>query len=332
MRSSPSPLLCASLLLSFCCSATLQAEVSRADNIDSLLQQHHYNPAELAQPAYQAIRQETATLDAQIPDPIEFSRAFNQLWQQGPFSHVRLAKRQQSAEELAAFLDEMNVGGQGAILTWQDNIAILTVNTMMGQDTIRQIDEAYEKLSDAQALVIDLRHNEGGAFAVRPLVAHLLEQPLAAGAFASRQWFLQQQRAPESQDWLTLPAWQGWSIRSFWQDVQKQSLTKVEFQPASPRFDRQVYVLTSRQTASAAELAAAAMAMLPNVTLVGETTAGKMLSQTLFDLDQHAQLFLPIADYFSLNLGRIEGQGVTPDIHTSAENAMADALQLATRH
>lgn len=309
-----------------------QPDIQRAQKIHQLLQQFHYHPAELKLGAYQSIKQQIELLDASTPNPAEFAKAFNTLWQDGPFSHVRLAKRQQSVEEIAAYLDTMNVGEQGATLTWQGRIAVLTVTTMMGLDTIEQINSAYQQLTNAKALVIDLRLNEGGAFAVRPLVAHLLNHPLTAGAFASRLWFNSHHRQPISSDWQALPPWHGWSIRSFWQDVQAQPLTKIEFSPEAPYYAGPVYLLVSGKTASAAELAAAALATLPNVTLVGENTAGEMLSQTLFDLNDDSQLFLPIADYFSSNLGRIEGRGIEPDIKINADQALQHALTLAAQH
>ncbi|MBK7902596.1 MAG: hypothetical protein IPJ97_06240 [Proteobacteria bacterium] len=41
--------------------------------------------------------------------------------------------------------------------------------------------------------------------------------------------------------------------------------------------------------------------------VVGEQTAGQMLSQKPYDLTEGLQLYLPIADYVSIRAGRIEG-------------------------
>lgn len=302
---------------------------TRLEKIDALMAKHVFNPAILDSPAYQAQRQKVSSL-AQQDLPVDaFIDPFNTQWQQGPFSHVRLASRQQDVEALAAYLDNMRVGGKGAMLSWpQADVAVLTVYTMMGLDTIEQIEAAYQNLSEARALIIDLRRNNGGAFAVRPLVSHLLSAPLDAGAFASRPWFAAHDRDPLPADWQSLTPWEGWSIRTFWHDVQVQALTRIQFKPASPVYDKPVYVLVSHQTASAAELAVAALAHLPQVTVIGETTAGEMLSQTLYDVDEHMQLFLPVADYYATEAGRIEGKGVTPDIQLPQEQAMDKAIAL----
>ena len=88
-------------------------------------------------------------------------------------------------------------------------------------------------------------------------------------------------------------------------------------------------MLTSADTASAAELAADALKASGRAVLIGEITAGEMLSQTLYDLPDGYLLALPIADYYSVTNGRIEGHGVSPHVATDAESAMETALRLA---
>ena len=70
------------------------------------------------------------------------------------------------------------------------------------------------------------------------------------------------------------------------------------------------------------------LAQLENVTVIGETTEGAMLSQKMYDLPSGLQLSLPIADYYSARIGRIEGKGVTPDVTIDQRLAMDVALSL----
>ncbi len=295
--------------------------------IADAMHQHHYDPAALADPAYLAVEQRVAVLAAQAESRQMFVSGFNAIWRDGPFSHVDLRVARASAVETAAYLDALRVG-EGARLSWVDDIAILTVTTMMGQDTIEQIEAAYASIGerDTRALVIDLRENAGGAFAVRPLVGHLIDQPLSAGAFVAQQWASEENRPPTVTDIASVAPWQGWTLTAFWNDVQEAPITRIEFPPLDPRFDGPVYALTSRRTASAAEMAADALQSAGRAVLVGEKTAGRMLSQKPFDLPEGLQLFLPIADYYSLQSGRIEGRGVTPDIEVAADAALAEAL------
>jgi carboxyl-terminal processing protease len=294
---------------------------------------HHYNPALLESSTYLETQAKVAELAAQATSREQFAKEFNRIWRSGPFSHVRLDVARQSAEAMANYLDAMRIGGGGAQLSWQDNVAILTVNTMMGLDTIEEIDAAYIQIanSDTKALIIDLRANEGGAFAVRPLVEHLISEPLDAGAFVSRSFAAKSKGPPKITDVQGLSPWQGWSIKTFWTDVETQPVTRIRFMPSTPRFAGPVYVLISGRTASAAELAADALAAGARAVLIGERTEGQMLSQKMYDLPLGLQLSLPIADYYAFHSGHIEGAGIAPDVASPAEQAMDVAMKLIAK-
>ena len=87
-------------------------------------------------------------------------------------------------------------------------------------------------------------------------------------------------------------------------------------------------MLISKKTASAAEFTVDALAQEESVTIIGETTAGEMLSQKMYDLPHGFQLSLPIAEYYSHRMGKIEGKGVEPDIEIDQNVAMDLALAL----
>lgn len=299
--------------------------------IAAALRQHVYDPKVLEGAPYQTTDQQVQALAVKAGGRDEFIKGFNTLWRNGPFSHVQLAVRRQGAEALAAHLDQLRVGAGATQLRWQGTVAVLVVDTMMGQDTIEFIERAYQALHEraATALVIDLRRNSGGAFAVRPLVGHVLREALDGGVFIGQAGATAGASAYDAAQTERLPPWEGWSIRRFWSDVQTQGRLRIRFTPLAPRYDGPVYVLTSRQTASAAELAVDALQASGRATVVGETTAGQMLSQRMFDLPQGLQLSLPIADYVARHTGRIEGKGVRPQVPVPAEQALQTALDLA---
>jgi carboxyl-terminal processing protease len=300
--------------------------VDVAAHISKTMRAHHYNPAELETPGYKRVEAAVAALAETAESDEAFISGFREIWKNGPFSHVELNPARGTADDLAAYLDNLRIGGGGAVLTWRGDDAILTVNTMMGLDTIEEIDTAYATIAEkgADSLIIDLRENGGGAFAIRPLVGHVIDQQFDAGGFVSQRWNAENDHAPTASDLKTVEPWDGWSIRAFWADVQAQPLTRMRFAPVEPVFEGPVYVLISKRTASAAELAADALKISGRAVLIGETTAGEMLSQKIYDVPGGFHLSLPIADYYSAENGRIEGVGVAPDIETDA--AMDTAL------
>ncbi len=302
------------------------SEVSAA--INKTMRTYHYDPSELDTAEYLQIEAAITELaDVATSDEV-FMNGFREIWKNAPFSHVEINAAQQSADDLADYLDKMLVGGGGALLAWQDDVAVLTVSTMMGLDTIEEIDNAYAEIAEREtsALIIDLRENGGGAFAVLPLVSHLLTEPVDAGCFVSQPWNAVHNRKPNRADLEAVNPWQGWSIKTFWTDVQADPLTRIRFVPAEPIFDGPVYILTSKRTASAAEMATDALKSANRAIIIGENTAGQMLSQKIYDLPGGFQLSLPIADYYSAVSGRIEGVGIKPDIEVDAVGAFQMAL------
>ena len=296
--------------------------------IDDVLRRNIFDPAVLATESYARVRIEAAALDQAALDPKAYAEAYNRLWRTGPTSHVRLVPARGTAEATAAMLDAMEAGPKALSLEWRGDVAILTINTMMGSDTIARVHASMAEVAarPARGLIVDLRSNDGGAFVGVALAAHLIQRPHDAGAFYSRKW-TRAHRAPPQQGAVNdLSPWSGWSIRSFWRDVVAAPVTRVQFQPEAPHFGGPVYVLTSRSTASAAEMTADALAGSAGAILVGERTAGQMLSQMPFHLPQGLQLFAPIANYVSWRSGVIEGQGIEPHIPVAAPDALATAL------
>jgi carboxyl-terminal processing protease len=300
--------------------------------IDGALRAHLFDPDLTETSDYLVLQQRLQAFVQAGYDRAAFAEAFNAVWAQGPFSHVQLLASPQRADDMAAYLDGMRVGPEATTLSWQGDVAVLTVNTMMGQDTIETLSATFAQLSEKASpnLIIDLRQNKGGAFAVVPLVGHLIEQAVDAGFFVSQTWHRAHAQLPSADLVQARTPWQGWSIRSFWSDVQQgDGLLRIRFVPMQPRYRGAVYVLTSRNTASAAEMAVDALRAAGRITQVGERTAGQMLSQKMFDLPHGFLLSVPIADYIGLHSGRIEGRGIDPDVSIDASQALEAALALA---
>jgi carboxyl-terminal processing protease len=294
--------------------------------IEALLARHSHDPQALQGERFERLRAELRQLGRSTPEPAAFIEGFNRLWSElGPFSHVRLLPRQGSAEQFAQHLDQMRVGPRAVRLSWNADIAVLKVSTLMGQDTLEALGAAYREIAarPTRALVIDLRDNPGGAFAVRPLVGHLIAEPVDAGVFLPRR----SSQAPSRSELQVSPAWQGWSLQSFWADVQEKPFTRIRFEPVAPHYAGPVAVLTSARTASAAEMAVDALLGAGRVRVLGERTAGQMLTQKPFEVPGTPfMLMLPVADYHGWHSGRIEGRGIAPTQSMPAAAALDAAL------
>jgi carboxyl-terminal processing protease len=300
-----------------------------AKAINETIRANHYNPAELDNETYRQIEGSVVALGETATSKVEFLKGFDDIWRKGPFSHVGLRLAEEPAAERNARSDSLIGGDDTVALTWEGNAAILTVNTMSGADTIKAINAAYKEIAACHAdkLIIDLRNNGGGAFAVVPLIGHLLTEPIDAGVFVSRLWYTDHDTPPDRADFDAASPWQGYSVRAFHADALSRPLTSYRIGPMQPLFQGPVFVLTSARSISAADIAVDVLKSTSRATIIGEKTPGILLSANLFDIPGGFHLRVPIFDYYSIKNGRIEGCGITPDIETGADQALEIALK-----
>lgn len=293
------------------------------ESLDQVVASKIFAPDDLQTPGYIDFRQAYGEIVASARDDLDMLLGFHVAWKGDPFSHFQFRRSHQTAAEMFAFFDNYRVGFEAATVEFADGMATLKVRTMMGADTIEQIEAAYQQIaeSDVDTLIIDLRGNGGGAFAVKPLVEHVIDDPVDAGYFLSQVWNRDNDDPPSIDEAFAAPLWSGWSIISFWEDVQELGIMRIQFEPREPNFDGDVFVLVDQRSASATELAADALRASGVATLVGQDTAGEMLSQSMFDVGEGFVVSLPVADYYSFKHGRIEGQGVPVDVKAEPDAA-----------
>jgi len=302
-----------------------------ARSIGAALRDHVYDPAVLGGGGDAAFAARIERLAATAQVDREFRAGFREAAALLPVSHVELRRNPAGLAATLAHLDQLQVGPEAVQLRDEGGVAILTVRTMMGSDTVAAIEAAFATLADRRsaALVVDLRGNAGGAFAIIPLVEHLIAAPVDAGWFTSRRWWDSHAAPPTPADAAAMAPWSGRSLLAFWQALTTQPVLRIRFEPRANRFDGPVFVLADGASASATEIAIAALRTAGRITVVGEKTAGRVLSQLPHEVGQGYLLSLPIADYHSTTLGRLEGRGVEPDHRCSSADAMAVALELA---
>lgn len=292
-----------------------------------------FNPRALETREWKEFTKTLKKIGSTARDDLDVLLGFYFAYEGKPFSHLTFAKGRGPANELMAQFDKYRVGGKPAEVTFEGNIAILKVKTMMGVDTIELIEAAYNEIaaSSAKALIIDLRGNGGGAFAIKPLIEHVIDKPLDAGYFVTHKWNLKYTRLPSKRELMAVKPWQGFSLKAWWANIQTESIIRLRFNPQQPNFNGPVFVLIDSRSASATEMAADALSVLENVTVVGEKTAGEVLSQSPFDTSDGFQAFVPVADYYSVANGRLEGVGVKPNIEAKSADAMGLAKKLARK-
>ena len=168
-----------------------------------------------------------------------------------------------------------------------------------------QAANAMNRVADSDALIIDLRKNGGGnADMVALLVSYLLgPERTLVNTFVGRDGNLQ------NETWTT-------------PDLPGRRFT-----------NKDVYVLTSSYTFSAAEEFAYDLKNLKRATLVGETTGGGANPVNIMRINGRFEVSIPIARAVNpITKTNWEGVGVSPDVDVPAEVALKTAHVAALKN
>jgi len=159
---------------------------------------------------------------------------------------------------------------------------------------------AMNFLANSDELIIDLRDNHGGGGLLQFIASYLFARPTHL-----MDTYVRRSHAIE-QSW-TLP-----------------------HVPGKKFVGKPVFLLTSRQTFSAAEAFCYALKTLKRATLIGETTGGGAHPMQMLRVDEHFSISVPIGSSISpITHTDWEGTGVEPDIKVPATDALPEALKLA---
>ncbi len=176
------------------------------------------------------------------------------------------------------------------------------------------VHEAMEKVMDdlrgADAIIVDARFNEGGYDTI---------------GYAIASWFNSEARVVSQKQAVFDGGW--------------TELLDIELAAQNDAYEGPVYLLTSRNTVSAAETFALALRELPQVTLVGTRTYGS-LSDSLPRLLPNGWLVSLSNEVYQSPRGEVfEAEGVPPDeevayddelsFEENLDRVLAEALELA---
>jgi carboxyl-terminal processing protease len=190
-------------------------------------------------------------------------------------------------------------------LTWiGDDAAVLKLYTFAnGYD--RKNVEALVKEANAKAkyLIVDLRSNGGGAVSnLNHFLSLLMPDSTPLGTFISRTTADEYAKThTEGQnDPLKIAAWQTRKYKTNKRDV--------------PPFAGKIAVLINRGSASASEIACAALKECRDAVVVGAKSAGAVLASVYKKLPGGFELQYPLQDYVTIKGVRLEANPREPDL------------------
>jgi hypothetical protein len=208
--------------------------------------------------------------------------------------------------EMAARAAE-SAGGVAGVERLDDGIGLVALAPILFPPSVaaEAVGAAFSSLSDADALVLDLRECRGG------------DPEMVAFACT----YLFDAEAVHLNDIVERG---GRDIRQFW---------TLPYVPGA-RFGltKPVYVLTSGRTFSGGEELAYDLQQLGRAVLIGETTRGGAHPRRGFQLTPHLEATVPVARSVNPHSGlNWEGTGVAPDVAVPADQALDEAIQRARK-
>ncbi|SCY66688.1 S41 family peptidase [Flavobacterium caeni] len=260
-------------------------------------------------------------------DDIELFFGFNTLAQKLPFTHLTL-----QIAEIAK--EEEPTDAKGSVVVEEKNATTAYVQIKNFSTSKQQLAEAMPKVvanRNYDNLIIDLRNNGGGGInAAFELAKYIVSEDIEVGYFVSNKL---QYSGFDQALFNTLPAVQPKSTAAFGDDLRtKPGLRMIFRKPDNPIFKGQIYVLTNGRTASTCEPIVYALKKNKKATIIGETTYGGMLAASPFAVSGKYVVMVPIGDFYTADGVRLDKVGVTPDIATKSDDALAKALELINNH
>ncbi len=190
---------------------------------------------------------------------------------------------------------------------------------MVGVKVANEISDAVARLGAVESLIIDLRGNTGGGIGALRVMSLLTPERIPVGFALDRrrvtpnlgsekEGFRRFSRIPSSTKMLWLLAVQFAPAMM----TKKPIVLQTEGLGRKP-FHGKIVLLVDRHTASAAEMIVAFARENGLATIIGEKTAGRLLSATSVKVGNGFRLALPTGAYYTWKGSILEGTPIEPD-------------------
>jgi len=190
---------------------------------------------------------------------------------------------------------------------------------MIGVEVANEISRTVEKLGAVDSLIIDLRGNTGGGIGALRVMSMITPGRVPVGFALDRRRVTvnlesEKHRFPR---FSQIPS----STKTLWRLALQFGPAMMKKKPivlqteglGEKPFHGRVVLLVNRHTASAAEMIVAFARENHLATIVGEKTAGRLLSATSVKVGNGFRLAMPTGAYYTWNGSVLEGTPMEPD-------------------
>jgi carboxyl-terminal processing protease len=190
---------------------------------------------------------------------------------------------------------------------------------MVGVEVANKISSAVAELGGVESLIIDLRGNTGGGIGALRVMSLLTPDQIPVGFALDRRRVTANLESEKQgfRRFSRIPS----STKTLWRLALQFAPTMLAKKPivlqteglGRQSFHGNVVLLVDRHTASAAEMIVAFARENKLATIVGENTAGRLLSATSVKVGNGFRLALPTGAYYTWKGSVLEGTPIEPD-------------------
>jgi carboxyl-terminal processing protease len=289
-----------------------------------------YDRRALQTPEWRAFARKMSAAGRKAKDDLDIVAAFYTGVEKLPFTHCYLFR----TEDPGAGTSQMKARfeprpGQVSLAEKTPETAVLRIQSFYcparDVDSVMQIVLA----KNYSNLVVDIRGNSGGSLeGGMTLAKYLTREETPTGVYLTQKWFNEHPAPPTAAELASMPAFTQADVLAFTQELEESGFVVLKARPGAQHFGGRVFLLTDRRSASACEPLAWNLKHSGRVTVVGEPTAGAMLSAEGYPLRSNFTAVIPNGDYYTPTGERLDRVGVPPHIEVASAAALEHVLRL----
>jgi hypothetical protein len=276
-----------------------------------------YNRNELKTKEWEDFEKSIKKSSKHFMDDVELVFGFYYYASKLPFSHFNLTRIKEYTNQ-----ESQSDKSQNLFLEEKDSkTALLTIKSFGG--TGAEVDSVFSVIFEKgyTNLIVDLRNNPGGTVeAGLTFASKVLDTTLVGGFFLTQKWFNQYQEIPNRSELDVLPVFSKANYDLIIENIHDKKGLLLKVEPSRITFNGNLYIVTNERTASTCEPIVHGLKTANRAIIIGETTAGAMLNGERFDLKSGFSVFIPTADYYTIDGFRIDQNGVDPNIKLEDED------------
>lgn len=253
---------------------------------------------------------------SEFEDDIELVFAFYYFASALPISHFALTRIADKNTEQDTISEKHLILSQVS-----DSIGLLKISSFSGKAA--EVDSIFSIIHDKdyKNLIVDLRNNSGGSVeAGMAFARYMVDSTTIGGIFLTQKWFNDHSNIPQANEYNLFPVFSDANYDLIIQGIHREKGLVLVVEPNAQTYRGKLFIITNKNTASTCEPIVYALKESGRATLVGEKTAGAMLNGEQFKLPSGFSVFVPTADYYTVDGYRIDQNGVEPNIRVTKED------------